>query len=993
MALGDLIARLRLDSKQFDTNIRKSTAEIRSIQKEGKQLNASLGQIGKVFKSIAPAIGIATSAFEIFRRTIRANEYVYDNFKSNIEASKAVIDSFYLSLANGSFDTLVNGMNDVVKSAKELYSALDALETFRVFKITDSSDIERQIEEALTIVRKADKKDENGLPLVTEEQVAEAKRLLGELDTEYRGLIDKELRYSINANDKRIQAAAKKIGLNNKAQIDDLRHVWDDWDLYEEWSGWLDKNESRFKNLANKGILSLDTSDKEFKRIYEYRRKIVGTVESETWKSYKDEKVRMNIIGREVERMSQRITRAEIRTTSAVKETNNTNKETNKELERRNETITSILHKMEEINAIQDNMSRDEVFHFNIDVDSNVDSRVPEIKRELKRKLKDFGIELDVDIDKTEIEELKPIIARLNKEHITKQVDLKTHLNLNIDFTKPIDQVREDVKQRLSELDITPKIDIDTTPLEEIEDYVAEIEQTEIKIDVKTAIETKPRIDVDLNKPVAEVREKLKSLLSKFNITPKIDIDTAPLEDIEKYINELNSEEVVVDVKTAIETKPKVKADVDKPVEDIRKKVKGLLSDLKIEPEIDIDTAPIDKIIEYVNKLREQHIEIDVDTIIKQQPEIDINTDEIHDKIEDSLASVKIEFDPDKTSLENIRNYFEKLKINPEVDEKTFDVAVNRFKENFKQQLGKLGITPDIDIDTASIEEIGAYINELNNERIDLDIDNMTEAQLKRLVEELDMLHKMLIETSDKYYIDLSSNVVTAINKFKYLGETIDIQPVEVIVEPILDEEGMKEEEKELNALLGKTNDIVKEAVANGATFAEVLSAIDFGKQMQQLEDMTTIVGGLGDAFSTIGDAFDNNGGAFLSWAGKQMTVISELISKYIALSVAKASGEAIFPQNIVAISSTLAAIIAAIASIPKFQYGGKVGGPAAGYDNTLALLQPGERVLSQKQNDKFERLLENGSFGGNVVFTIHGRDLQGTLDNNNNYNTSINKR
>lgn len=95
-----------------------------------------------------------------------------------------------------------------------------------------------------------------------------------------------------------------------------------------------------------------------------------------------------------------------------------------------------------------------------------------------------------------------------------------------------------------------------------------------------------------------------------------------------------------------------------------------------------------------------------------------------------------------------------------------------------------------------------------------------------------------------------------------------------------------------------------------------------------------------------------------------------------------------------IAIAAVLAAIIAAIASLSKFESGGVVGGSSFKGDKVLARVNSGEMILNQKQQGNLFKMLNEGrssndtSLGGNVTFRISGSDLVGTL-NNYNHKTS----
>lgn len=84
-----------------------------------------------------------------------------------------------------------------------------------------------------------------------------------------------------------------------------------------------------------------------------------------------------------------------------------------------------------------------------------------------------------------------------------------------------------------------------------------------------------------------------------------------------------------------------------------------------------------------------------------------------------------------------------------------------------------------------------------------------------------------------------------------------------------------------------------------------------------------------------------------------------------------------------------VAAIIGAMSSIPKFEHGGIVPGLSYSGDNVLARVNSGEMILNGAQQSKLFNMIDRGDSGGNqiggeVVFRIKGKELEGVLANYN---------
>ena len=102
------------------------------------------------------------------------------------------------------------------------------------------------------------------------------------------------------------------------------------------------------------------------------------------------------------------------------------------------------------------------------------------------------------------------------------------------------------------------------------------------------------------------------------------------------------------------------------------------------------------------------------------------------------------------------------------------------------------------------------------------------------------------------------------------------------------------------------------------------------------------------------------------------------------AIADATASGAKMpFPLNLMAIAAGVAAVVAALASISKFEKGGIVGGSSTHGDKNMVRANSGEMILTKgQQGTLFAMLNGKHSMGGNVEFKIKGADLVGTINN-----------
>lgn len=102
------------------------------------------------------------------------------------------------------------------------------------------------------------------------------------------------------------------------------------------------------------------------------------------------------------------------------------------------------------------------------------------------------------------------------------------------------------------------------------------------------------------------------------------------------------------------------------------------------------------------------------------------------------------------------------------------------------------------------------------------------------------------------------------------------------------------------------------------------------------------------------------------------------------AIANATASGSKMpFPFNLMAIAAGVAAVVAALASISKFEKGGIVGGNSTRGDKNIARVNSGEMILNKHQQSTLWSMINGkGGVNGNVNFKIKGSDLIGVINN-----------
>ena len=163
----------------------------------------------------------------------------------------------------------------------------------------------------------------------------------------------------------------------------------------------------------------------------------------------------------------------------------------------------------------------------------------------------------------------------------------------------------------------------------------------------------------------------------------------------------------------------------------------------------------------------------------------------------------------------------------------------------------------------------------------------------------------------------------------------------------------------------------------------------------------------VGSIMSSLSGVTNESAAAYLQWGANVISSIAQAIPAIQSLITAKqteavVSGVASAAETPVVgwllAGAAVAAVVAAMASIPKFATGGIVPGTSFTGDKVPALLNSGEMILNGSQQSNLFQMLNSGLYSSlsqkiapsagngnqpaNVTFRIHGRDLEGVLSN-----------
>ena len=96
--MADLVTRLLLNNKQFDSNIKKSRKQV----KEFENMTQKFGQgIKSGFTQIVAIAGVAGGAMATFDKFINASQTTGDAWAGKVEQMKSSVDNFFYALNTG----------------------------------------------------------------------------------------------------------------------------------------------------------------------------------------------------------------------------------------------------------------------------------------------------------------------------------------------------------------------------------------------------------------------------------------------------------------------------------------------------------------------------------------------------------------------------------------------------------------------------------------------------------------------------------------------------------------------------------------------------------------------------------------------------------------------------------------------------------------------------------------------------------------------------
>lgn len=129
MAGSAIVARLQLDSKDYDKKLAEAKKKTSDFAKGG---GTDLAAMAGKFKTLAVAAAGSKAAMEVFNGVVQSSQTLGDKYTRVVEGMKSSVDQFFYSIGSGDWTSFFNGLDDVIAKSKAATTALDNLGTYDI---------------------------------------------------------------------------------------------------------------------------------------------------------------------------------------------------------------------------------------------------------------------------------------------------------------------------------------------------------------------------------------------------------------------------------------------------------------------------------------------------------------------------------------------------------------------------------------------------------------------------------------------------------------------------------------------------------------------------------------------------------------------------------------------------------------------------------------------------------------------------------------------
>lgn len=261
--VNDLVTRLVLDNKGFDSNLAKSTKQVQNFQMTAQSVGSKFSSGLGVLSRFVPQLAVLAGGFSTFNATIKGSETLIDKWGETTKVAESSVNHFFTSLANGNLSNFTDGLMQVVQAARETYQAVDALGTLTNFQDAELAQInarKQEIRYEIKLGRKEGKTEEELQPLVDELLGTDEK--IADLAKEKADAAMAAFEASMNeafSGDKSISASGYKFKISED-YVKEQAKIWTKWD---------NGNQTGFKYIddeVKKATKEVERLNKEFSK-------------------------------------------------------------------------------------------------------------------------------------------------------------------------------------------------------------------------------------------------------------------------------------------------------------------------------------------------------------------------------------------------------------------------------------------------------------------------------------------------------------------------------------------------------------------------------------------------------------------------------------------------------------------------------------------------------------------------------------------------------
>lgn len=133
MAKSDVLVRMKADVSNYDANIAKARRGLEQFRDKNATLGGVMQQGIGILTKYAGAAAALGAAMEGAKKIIASSQTTTDAWGRSMEAATSVSNRFFEAISQGSFDSFISGLKDIIQNARDAYDALDQLATFDAF--------------------------------------------------------------------------------------------------------------------------------------------------------------------------------------------------------------------------------------------------------------------------------------------------------------------------------------------------------------------------------------------------------------------------------------------------------------------------------------------------------------------------------------------------------------------------------------------------------------------------------------------------------------------------------------------------------------------------------------------------------------------------------------------------------------------------------------------------------------------------------------------